>query len=89
MAETHTGTQTDAGSALITTGDAAEMLSVTPGAVRKMAERGHLPYEQKLPGKLGSYLFRRDKVLDVARRRLEEEAARLQDRRARLDGVAS
>ncbi len=88
MAETHTGTQTDSGSALITTGDAAAYLDVTPGAIRKMAERGDLPYDQKLPGRLGSYLFRRDVVIKFAQQRLAAETARLEARRAHLEGVA-
>ncbi|MCB2412389.1 hypothetical protein LGT39_05940 [Demequina sp. TTPB684] len=89
MAETHTGTQTDSRATLITTGDAAEILSVTPGAVRKMAEGGRLDFEQKLPGTLGSYLFRRDVVIAAARKRIAEEAARLEARRAQLEDVAS
>ena len=55
---------------LLSTADAARLLNVTPEAVRLMRKRGSLHVTRKTVG--GIYLFHREDVEELARRRVEE-----------------
>ena len=50
------------GERVITSAEVAELLGCSPRTVQRMAERGDLPYETKLRGTTGSYLFSRQVV---------------------------
>lgn len=50
---------------LITTAEASAILGVTVAWVNKLAAAGRLPVAQKLPGRTGAYLFRRDEIEDA------------------------
>lgn len=52
---------------LLTVGDVAEMFRKSRRTIQRMAERGELPYEHKLPGPNGSYLFSRQVVELIAK----------------------
>lgn len=52
----------------LSTAEAAELLDRSIKTVSRWARTGQLPYERKLPGRTGSYLFRRDQVAAVAAR---------------------
>lgn len=39
--------------------EVAEALGKGPRTIQRLAERGELPYEDKLPGRTGPYLFNR------------------------------
>lgn len=58
---------------------------MTAAAVRKAAERGDLPIAQKLPGRMGAYLFRESDVEALAAKRRADLQAQLD----RLNGAAS
>ena len=51
---------------LIGTSEAMEILGVSRDTVIRMVTRGVLPYESKLPGSNGAWLFRRSIVELVA-----------------------
>lgn len=50
------------GDDLITTAEAAAILDVTVAWVNKLAAADRIPVAQKLPGRTGAYLFRREAV---------------------------
>lgn len=50
---------------LTTTGDAAERLGVDRTTVMRWAREGRIKYAQKLPGKLGAYLFTDAQIEDA------------------------
>lgn len=88
MTLTSTGAGNGETRTLITASDAARRLGVTSAAVRKMTERGDLPLVQKLPGKMGAYLFDEDVVKKIAIERLTSRRAALEEAEARINGVA-
>lgn len=71
---------------LVATGEAARMLNLSTSGVRSLAERGVLPVEEKLPGNLGAYLFKRSDVAALATKRLAEQKARLEKAERELKG---
>ena len=50
------------GDELITSAQVAELRGITVAWVNKQAAAGRLPVAQKLPGRTGAYLFRREDI---------------------------
>lgn len=59
---------------LLTSAETARMLGKSPRTINRLAASGQLPYEQKLPGLRGSYLFSRA-VVDMYLRQKMARAA--------------
>lgn len=51
---------------LITATKAGLILGCSARTISRKAERGEIPFEQKLPGPNGAYLFRRSTLLHFA-----------------------
>lgn len=60
---------------LLTTSEVSELTGWSVTSVNRWALSGDLPAERKLPGRTGSYLFRRDTV--QARLRVRSEVSAL------------
>lgn len=60
------------GDELITSAQVSDLLGITVAWVNKQAATGRLPVAQKLPGRTGAYLFRRD---DIESQSLQRDAA--------------
>lgn len=50
----------------ITTAEAAEILGVSVRTVHRRTEAGDLPYEMKLPGATGAYIFDEATIREAA-----------------------
>lgn len=53
--------------ALIGTREAARVLGMSRSTVNRRAGTGLLPYVEKLPGRLGSYVFDRHTIEQIAK----------------------
>jgi len=61
---------------LLTSRQVAELTGWSITSINRWALSGELPADRKLPGRTGSYLFRRSVVLDNLRQRDEANALR-------------
>lgn len=60
---------------LIGTGAAAETLGWSRAKVKREAKAGRLPYELKMDGETGAYLFHRSVIETIAANRARADAA--------------
>lgn len=60
---------------LIGTGQAADALGWSRAKVKREAKAGRLPYEMKMEGDTGAYLFHRSVIETIAANRKRAEAA--------------
>lgn len=60
---------------LIGTGQAAELLGWSRAKVKREAKKNRLPYELKMEGDTGAYLFHRSVIETIAANRAKVEAA--------------
>lgn len=61
---------------LLTSTEASRLLGISSRTVLRMAERGDLPYAQRLPGPTGGYLFEADVIHAKAIERADLEPRR-------------
>lgn len=80
MAANDTSVTSDTNDSLVGAAEVAQRLAITRTAVRGLVDRGELAPVQKMPGRLGMYLFDRSDVEALAAKRaaaLEEKLAAL------------
>jgi hypothetical protein len=60
---------------LVGTTDAAAILGWSRAKVKRLAQKGDLPFAHKMPGTLGAYLFHRGVIEFIAKRDAPVERA--------------
>lgn len=60
---------------LIGTAQAAELLGWSRAKVKREAKDGHLPFEMKMGGDTGAYLFHRSVIATIAANRAKAEGS--------------
>lgn len=74
---------------LVTTAEAAQLLSCSHATVARLAASGTLSTAQRLPGKTGALLFNESDVRALAKKRAEEARAKVEAAERRLSEVSS